>query len=247
MPVEVPYWFCSDSEVGANLLCNLNDQGADVYEMSAKWMERFEQSYVFMNFRRDRLLYSPGQVFQGKFIRFLENIPNVYQQWLFNIYYLQRYYYLTPEQLDELYGLGDPIWQNYWTMAVVDSTNLLLQQLSTPSAGYIGKEPVSTRWVHVPDNAPDNIRIQQPAAENDFIAKMKLNYGYTDVAYVPRGPGRSMFTLYATKAGTSTRRSTRSVTSGTRRRLCRRSPPARRTSSVSTVAPMRCATRCRTT
>jgi hypothetical protein len=196
MPVEVPYWFCSDSEVGANLLCNLNDQGADVYEMAAKWMERFNQSYVFANFRRERLGYSPVNVFQGKFIRYLENVPNIYQQWLFNIYYLQRYYGLTPEQLDELFGLGDPIWQNYWTMAVVDSANLLLQQLSTPSAGYHGKDAVSQRWVHIPDNAPNNVRIADVQAENDFISKMKLNYGYTDVAYVPRGPGRSMFTLY---------------------------------------------------
>ncbi|MBK7863780.1 MAG: zinc-dependent metalloprotease [Archangiaceae bacterium] len=199
MPVEVPYWFCSDSEIGANLLCNLNDQGADVYEMGSKWMERFEQSYVFANFRRDRLAYNPSQVYLGKFVRYLGNIPNIYQQWLYNIYYLQRYYYLTPEQLDELFGLGDPIWQNYWTMAVVDSTNLLLQQLSTPSAGYHGKDPGTARWVHVPDNTADNVRIADTQAENDFISKMKLKYGYTDVAYVPRGPGRSMFTQFSSQ------------------------------------------------
>ncbi len=197
MPVEVPYWFCSDSEVGANMMCNLQDQGADTYEMTSKWIERFDQNYAFMNFRRDRLMYSPNTVFAGKFIRYLQNIPNVYQQWLFNIYYLQRYYYLTAEQLDEFYGLGDPIWQNYWTMSVIDSTNLLLQQLATPSAGYHGKEAISGRWVYVPDNAPDNLRIQSPSAEATFIATVKQKYNYTDVAYVPRGPGRSMFTQFS--------------------------------------------------
>ena len=67
--------------------------------------------------------------------RFLGNVPNVYQQWVFNIYYLTKYLQLSPEELDEYYGLGDPIWQNYWTMAVVDSTNLLMQQLAIPAAG----------------------------------------------------------------------------------------------------------------
>ncbi|MBL8949292.1 MAG: zinc-dependent metalloprotease, partial [Myxococcaceae bacterium] len=199
MPVEVPYWFCSDSEIGANQLCNLNDQGADVYEMSSKWIERFEQSYSFMNFRRDRYGYNPFNVYAGKFIRYLGNMPNVYQQWLFNVYQLQRYYYLTPEQLDEQYGLGDPIWQNYTTMAVIDSTNLLLQQFSTPSAGYHGKDAISGNWLYVPDNNKDNVRIPSVAAENDFISRMKLKHNYTDVVYVPRGPGRSMFTQYSSE------------------------------------------------
>jgi len=199
MPVEVPYWFCSDSEIGANQLCNLNDQGADVYEMSSKWMERFEQSYPFLNFRRDRYGFNPFNVYVGKFIRYLGNMPNIYQQWLFNIYYLQRYYYYTAEQLDELYGLGDPIVQNYITMAVVDSTNLLMSQFSTPSAGYHGKDAILGNWVYVPDNAPDNRRIPDAAAEQTFIAQMKLKHQYTDVVYVPRGPGRSMFTQYSSQ------------------------------------------------
>jgi hypothetical protein len=51
--------------------------------------------------------------------------------------------------------------------------------------------------VHVPDNTNDNVRIPQTAAEIDFTTRMKQKYGYTDVAYVPRGPGRSMFTLFS--------------------------------------------------
>ncbi len=199
MPVEVPFWFCSDSEIGANQLCNLNDQGADVYEMASKWMERFEQSYVFLNFRRDRYGFNPFNVYLGKFIRYLEGMPNIYQQWLFNIYQLQRYYYYTAEQLDELYGLGDPMIQNYVTMAVVDSTNLLLQQFSTPSAGYHGKEAVSGNWVYVPENKPGDLRIPDTTAESRFVADMKVKYNYTDVVYVPRGPGRSMYTQYSTQ------------------------------------------------
>ncbi|MDP3576095.1 MAG: zinc-dependent metalloprotease [Archangium sp.] len=198
VPVEVPYMFCSDYEVGANLLCNRNDQGADVFEMTSKWMERFNQSYVFSNFRRDRLIYSPAAVASGKFGRFLGNIPNVYQQWLFNIFYLAKYYQLTPEEMDKFYGLGDPIWQNYWTMAVIDSTNLLMQQISIPSAGYHGKKTDGS-WEYVPTGDPQNVRL--PAASEAALKtslQNPLNGGYSDIAYVPRGPGRSMFTVYDT-------------------------------------------------
>jgi hypothetical protein len=191
IPVEVPYMFCSDYEVGANLLCNRNDQGADVYEMTTKWMERFNQSYVFSNFRRDRLTYSPSAVASGKFGRFLGNIPNVYQQWLFNIFYLAKYYQLTPEEMDKFYGLGDPIWQNYWTMAVIDSTNLLMQQLAVPSAGYHGKK-VDGSWEYVPTGDPQNRRLETAA---EAALKVELakpqNGAYSDIVYVPRGPGRS--------------------------------------------------------
>ena len=195
MPVEVPYMFCTDEEVGANLMCNRNDQGADVFEMGNKWMERFTNTYIFSNFRRDRLTYSPNAVFQGKFARYLGNIPNIYQQWLYNIYYLQRYYGLTAEQLDEFYGLGDPIWQNYQTMAVIDSTNLLMAQLSVPSAGYHGKDAVSGQWVHLPSNKADNTRLDT-ASEPAYVVGEKQK-GFTDVTYIPRGPGRSMYSRYA--------------------------------------------------
>lgn len=198
IPVEVPFMFCSDYEVGANLMCNRNDQGADVFEMTSKWMERFNQSYVFSNFRRDRLVYSPAAIASGKFGRFLGNIPNVYQQWLFNIFYLAKYYQLTPEEMDKYYGLGDPIWQNYWTMAVIDSTNLLTQQISIPSAGYHGKKADGT-WEYVPTGDPQNRRLEAAAeaALKTELARPQ-NGAYSDLAYVPRGPGRSMFTVYDT-------------------------------------------------
>ncbi|MEW5739827.1 MAG: zinc-dependent metalloprotease, partial [Myxococcota bacterium] len=195
IPVEVPYMFCSDYEVGANLLCNRNDQGADVYEMTSKWLERFDTMYPFLNFRRDKLIYSPAAVASRKFARYLGNVPNVYQQWLFNIHYLAKYYELSPEEMDKYYGLGDPIWQNYWTMAVVDSTNLLMQQLSIPSAGYHGQKTDGT-WEYVPTGDPTNVRLE-PAAEADLINDIRAK-GYTDVLYVPRGPGRSMYTVYDT-------------------------------------------------
>mgnify|MGYP001021320796 CR=1 FL=1 len=198
IPVEVPYMFCTDSEVGANLLCNRNDQGADVFEMTSKWIERFEQAYVFENFRRDRLSLSPNAVVNRKFGRYLGNVPNVYQQWLFNIHYLAKYYELTPEEMDKFYGLGDPIYQNYWTMAVMDSTNLLMKQFTIPSAGYHGKR-VDGTWEYVATGDLQNRRLEATAeaALKTELAKPQ-NGGYTDLVYVPRGPGRNMFTVYDT-------------------------------------------------
>ncbi len=201
LPVEVPYMFCSDVEVGANLLCNRNDQGADVYEMTHKWLERLDNTYVFSNFRRDRLFYNPSTVAGGKFNRYVANLPNVYQQWLFNSYYIYDAYrtygtILTPEQLEDFFAAGDPVWQNYYTMAVVDSTNSLMQLLTTPSAGYHGKK-AGGNWELLPDNKSGYGKME-PAVEAAYFNTMRTK-GYTDFTYVPRGPGRSMYTQFDTK------------------------------------------------
>jgi hypothetical protein len=197
MPVEVPYMFCSDYELGANVLCNTWDEGADLYEMTSKWVERFDTSYAWTNFRRDRFNWGINNMLAGK-QRYLDNIPNVYQQWLFNIFFTQDAYELTTEQMDEFFGLGDPIWQNYWTMAVTDSTNMLMRQLTTPSTGYHGKLANGT-WVYMPTNKTDNGRLAT-AAEASYVAfaKTPAGGGFVDVAYVPRGPGRSMFSVFDT-------------------------------------------------
>jgi hypothetical protein len=204
-PVEVPYMYCADGEVGANIACNRWDFGADVYEMTKDWLGRNDEYYVFDNFRRDRIMFSPSSVLNRKFSRGLMNIPNVYQHWLYNIYWYQSYYDLTAEQMEQYFGTGDPIWQNYFTMAVVDSTNKMMQQLATPSAGYHGKL-ANGNWIHLTENRNDNGRIVDPNGkpgnlESSFIQNVKDKYAtsaspITEVVYVPRGPGRSMYTLY---------------------------------------------------
>lgn len=197
-PVEVPYMYCSDYEVGANIACNRWDTGADVYEMTSDWITRYKEYYVFNSFRRDRLTCGEGCFNPFSYLsrisdRYLGNLPNVYQQWLFNIFWYQYYYELNSEQMEEYLGVGDPIFQNYWTMAVVDGTNTLLQQLSTPSAGYHGKLP-NGNWVHLGANNAYNGRFAD-TVEAGFIATAKAK-GYEDVVYVPRGSGRNMYTLF---------------------------------------------------
>lgn len=192
MPVEVPYMYCSDYEVGAHIACNRWDFGADVFEVTNEWITRYQEDYVFNAFKRDRFGFGPDS-YWNRIDRYTMNLPNVYQQWLFNIFWLQDYYDLTAEQMEQYFGVGDPIFQNYWTMAVIDGTNTLLRQLATPSTGYHGKLP-SGSWVHLSTNKPDNARLPD-SLETNYI-QSTLAQGFTDVVYVPRGPGRSMYTLF---------------------------------------------------
>ena len=195
VPVEVPYMYCSDGEVGSNMMCNLHDQGVDPFELTSKWIERYEEAYVFENFRRDRFLFSPSSLLNRKFDRYLGNIPNVYQQWLIYLYQYVKYYHLSPEELFR-YGLaGDPIYQNYWTMSVMDSTNLLMAQLSTPQAGYHGKNANGV-WEYVGNGDNQNRRLGD--TEEAGLRASYATKGYSDIVYVPRGPGRSLFSVYDT-------------------------------------------------
>jgi len=99
--------------------------------------------------------------------------------------------------MDKYYGLGDPIWQNYWTMAVIDSTNLLMQQISIPRPGTTARRPTAP-------GVRAHGRPAEPSPGDPCGGALKIelarpqNGGYSDIAYVPRGPGRSMFTVYDT-------------------------------------------------
>src|SRR5262249_42984372 len=88
-------------------------------------------------------------------------------------------------------GAGDPLWQNYFTMAVVDSTNMLMQMLTTPSIGYHGKK-TGGKWELLPENKT-KFRKKDTPTQTAYVNKMPT-LGYNDFAYVPRGPGRAQYT-----------------------------------------------------
>ncbi len=198
VPVEVPYMYCSDYEQGWNAACYTRDEGADMYEITNTWMQRYNQQYLWSNFRGDRYIYTARSAFNAKYGRIIANIPNVYQHWLFNFYWnydVYRTYYnvtLSAQQVDDILGAGDPMFQNYYTMAVIDSTNFLLQQLVVPSTGYHGKK--NGAWSLLPAPKQNYARLNA-AQEDKFVNDTKAK-GYTDVVYVPRGPGRSMYTVF---------------------------------------------------
>ncbi|MGQ0505804.1 MAG: zinc-dependent metalloprotease [Myxococcaceae bacterium] len=192
-PIEVPYMYCSDQEVGGNLACNLWDMGADYYEINQDWVSRYKNYYVFNNFKRDRFTFGPDQVLQRNYSRLMANLPNVYQHWLFSIFFYQDAYKVSTEQMEEFFGVGDPLVQNYWTMAVFDGLNLMLQTLSTPASGYYGRNASGT-WTLLPQNKADGSRLSTSAEAS--LRTTVLSNGFNDMAYVPRGTARSMYTQF---------------------------------------------------
>lgn len=53
-PGQKPYLFCSDEEVGENILCNRWDKGTTVTEIVQNRIHAYERSYLKRHFRRDR-------------------------------------------------------------------------------------------------------------------------------------------------------------------------------------------------
>ena len=91
------------------------------------------------------------------------NLPNLYHNWLFNIYWYHYYYSLNPVQLEEQVRVGDPVYQAYFTMAVFDGVNTLTGTLSNVAPGYYGKVPAAgaepARWSRLAENLPDASRL----------------------------------------------------------------------------------------
>lgn len=203
MPVEVPYMFCTDSEVFANVSCNRWDQGADIYEMSSNWLSQYEDYYAFSNFRRDRYFFGVSNVFNRVYGRLLGNLPNLYHNWLFNIYWYHYYYSLNPVELEEQLRVGDPIYQAYFTMAVFDGVNTLTGTLSNVAPGYYGKVPASgtepASWKRLAENLPDASRLSDAEEASLRSRVVGGTNPYADLVYLPRGKGvRSPYTLYDT-------------------------------------------------
>jgi hypothetical protein len=67
-----------------------------------------------------------------------------------------------------------------------------MQQLAMPSVGYYGQKTDGS-WQFTPTGDPQNLRLDS-AAEGALTTRMRAA-GYTDVLYLPRGPGRSMFSI----------------------------------------------------
>ena len=53
-PTPVPYMFCTDDRAGWWFDCQLYDHGANLREVTADRMERYDEYYMFTNFKRDR-------------------------------------------------------------------------------------------------------------------------------------------------------------------------------------------------
>lgn len=83
-PLKVPYMSCYDEFVGAVDTCNRWDFGADNFEITADYIQRYKEYYVFNNFQRDRVGFNGFDVFARVAGRFLLPITGMYQHWLFD-------------------------------------------------------------------------------------------------------------------------------------------------------------------
>ncbi|MEO1271026.1 MAG: hypothetical protein AAFX99_23295, partial [Myxococcota bacterium] len=83
-PVEVPYMFCSDGDVGFQNSCNRWDHGADPYEQAYLLANKYRNYYVFYNFARDSLTWSPFNMVNSTYSRTLAYLNQIYQGLFFS-------------------------------------------------------------------------------------------------------------------------------------------------------------------
>lgn len=127
----VPYMFCSDEQRDLNPDCLLYDQGADPYETVQSIIDSYWNYYIFANFRRQRLGFDTGPIFNRTLSRFFEKLQRANQ-----IYALYRPIFT------DVFGVSDtdPFWTNRdgmgaWTGAVGAAFQLLTRVLAAPEPG----------------------------------------------------------------------------------------------------------------
>ena len=128
----VPYMFCSDEQADLNPDCLRYDQGADAYESLQSVMDTYWNYYVFTNFRRQRLGFTPEAVAARVHDRYFEKLQRANQ-----IYALYRGTFEsiwgTGPALDRFYTRPDGM--GAWTTAVGASFELLTRVVTAPEPG----------------------------------------------------------------------------------------------------------------
>lgn len=128
----VPFMFCSDEQADLNPDCLRYDQGADAYETVQSVADSYWSYYIFTNFRRQRLGFSPSAVATRIHDRYFEKFARANQ-----IYALYR------PIMDEIFT-GQPGYDTFWTrqdgmgaytLAVGVGMNTLTRVLTAPEPG----------------------------------------------------------------------------------------------------------------
>ncbi|GAB4302183.1 MAG: hypothetical protein Kow0090_17720 [Myxococcota bacterium] len=150
----VPYGFCSDEYSGSGTTCNIWDAGADAFEVIDFITRRYRQYYIYDNFKRNKLIFSPW----GD-----EQMVRTYDRYL--RYYLDfyRYYNLYAMFLGGIDNLGEiyPDYKNFtakvfndpkgfggFQSATVMGFETLLEILNMPEPGdyWLEEKPDGTKW-----------------------------------------------------------------------------------------------------
>ncbi|MBI3184012.1 MAG: zinc-dependent metalloprotease [Myxococcales bacterium] len=199
-PMEVPYLFCSDSEVGLVLSCNRFDRGPDYFEISRQMIEDYWNDYFFTHFKRDRYLFSSSSAFNNAAGTFYE-LASIYKHWV-HAFYGQS----GPNRQNVQRFNYDPLIQDTWSMAVLDASNANLAVMSVPPAGFFMFRNLSGRgqW----DYLSEGVDFDELSPEG----QQKLMDYYSDqntwgsaaaqaFAIMKRGHARRMYSRYDFKSG----------------------------------------------
>jgi hypothetical protein len=127
--VTVPYRFCSDEQADLDPDCLRYDAGADAYESLQSIADTYWNYYIFTNFRRQRVGFTPEGVIERVHDRWFEKLQNGN-----DIYVLDRALYedvfggtLPADFFTGQHGMGA------WTAAAATSYGLLTRVVGAPT------------------------------------------------------------------------------------------------------------------
>ncbi len=125
----VPYRFCSDEQADLDPDCLRYDAGADAYESLQSIADTYWNYYIFTNFRRQRIGFTPEGVVERVHDRWFEKLQNGN-----DIYVLDRALF------EDVFGASLPaaFWTGQhgmgaWTAAAATSYGLLTRVVGTPT------------------------------------------------------------------------------------------------------------------
>jgi hypothetical protein len=127
-----PYKFCSDEFAGSGITCLYYDEGADLYEIPTDIATRYEAYYLFHNFARDRLWFSPDGHVWRIWDTYFDPLVGLNQWWVINASDL----YATEEPGDDIDGFLTR-YDGYgpFTLGVRESFDAFARTLARPEPG----------------------------------------------------------------------------------------------------------------
>ena len=131
---EVPYKFCPDElSWSSNIDCQPYDKGANFREITRDRYQRYQDYYLFNNFKRDRASFNDSTYVNG----YLQRLQNYYFGPMTNMYryYLYGFSDIGKNKDGENVTLNDfPVGAD-WQAAALDGLNDLVAVLQQPEPG----------------------------------------------------------------------------------------------------------------